>query len=280
MLDAAWTELRAVRRYLSPSHVVWRSFRHRDERGILEPYWHVRHRQIFHDGVCIALLLVAVRRSLNDKRQRGSAPSGSPERGIRPPRTQRMSRARKAMRIATAIAGESSAIATVLGISPDRPGAPSGKRMPPVARRLRIRCWPCQTSTRSWQAAYNLACVYAAIALDRNRQLEECRRKPDDAKAVAEARRIEAELPGLVTKVVTSLEFAICNPECEMDRPWDWIAHDPDFGWLRSPGNQLTISFRDFLNAQKLRDYPGPLGSEIHSAYLRAGPAQTTRIGS
>ncbi len=72
----------------------------------------------------------------------------------------------------------------------------------------------------SWPAAYNLACVYAAIYADRNHQ-------PD-------AGQIENELQCLVEKVVTSLEFAINNPECEMERPSEWIASDPDFGCLRS----------------------------------------------
>lgn len=47
------------------ANVIWRSFWHRDERGILIPYWRLPHRQAFHDGVCAALLLVAVRRALN-----------------------------------------------------------------------------------------------------------------------------------------------------------------------------------------------------------------------
>jgi hypothetical protein len=256
LLAAAWTELQAIRRYLSLPHVIWHSFWHRDERGILKPYWQLGHRQAFHDGVCIALLLVAVRWALSHQGKSGSAQTGWPEGAIQPRPAHRLLRARTAMRIARTIAGDSSAIAAVLGISPGRSGGASRKGMCPVAKRLRTRRWPQQYRTRSWQAAYNLACVYAAIAQDRYRQLEACRRKPDDAKAVREAKRIEDDLPGLVAKVVTSLEFVVSNPECEMDRSWEWIAHDPDFGCLRSPDNQFSAEFRDFLDAQKLRDYP------------------------
>ena len=58
----------------------------------------------------------------------------------------------------------------------------------------------------------------------------------------------------LVENVVTSLEFAITNPECEMERPSEWIAHDPDFDCLRS-GDQFS-EFTRFLTAQTQRDYP------------------------
>ena len=89
-----------------------------------------------------------------------------------------------------------------------------------MVERLRTRHWPMQYSTPSWPAAYNLACLYAAIYAARSHQ-------PD-------AGQIENELQGIVEKVVTSLEFAINNPECEMERPSEWIASDPDFGCLRS----------------------------------------------
>ena len=39
-------------------------------------------------------------------------------------------------------------------------------------------------------------------------------------------------LDSLAAKVVRSLEFAICNPESEMERPSEWIGNDPDFTWL------------------------------------------------
>jgi hypothetical protein len=264
LLDAAWTELQAIWRYLSLRHVVWQSLWHRDERGVLKPYWQLRHRQAFRDGVCVALLLVAVRRALSDKREIGPVPAERPEGGVRLRPAYRLPRAR-IMRVATAIAGDSAAIAAAAGISPGRPGKPPGTGMRPMARRLRTRRRPWQYSTRSWQAAYNLACVYAAIARDRSHQLEDCRRKPGGAKAGADANRIEDELLGLVTKVVTSLEFAVSNPECEMDRPWEWISHDPDFGCLRSADDQFSAEFRDFLAGQKLRDYPIPLRTDVPS---------------
>ena len=43
----------------------------------------------------------------------------------------------------------------------------------------------------------------------------------------------------LSSAAITSLEFAVNNPECEMERPWEWIAHDPDFGCLRSTDDEL-----------------------------------------
>lgn len=36
-----------------------------------------------------------------------------------------------------------------------------------------------------------------------------------------------------------------------MQRPWDWISHDPDFYPLRS-----SKEFNDFLAAQERKDYP------------------------
>jgi hypothetical protein len=43
-------------------HVIWQSFSHRGERGILKPYWQLQQGHEFHDGVCVTLLLAAVRR--------------------------------------------------------------------------------------------------------------------------------------------------------------------------------------------------------------------------
>jgi hypothetical protein len=57
----------------------------------------------------------------------------------------------------------------------------------------------------------------------------------------------------LFKKVVGSLEFAICNPECEMERPSEWIGNDPDSGQL--PGG-LNDCFMAFLDDQWKRDYP------------------------
>ena len=105
MLDAARDELHAIRRYLTPRHVSWRSFWHRDERGILRPYWRLRHRQAFHDGVCAALLVVAVRRALIDQEQDGSALARRPEEDTGPGPARRPPRARTIIRIAAAVTG-------------------------------------------------------------------------------------------------------------------------------------------------------------------------------
>jgi len=51
----------------------------------------------------------------------------------------------------------------------------------------------------------------------------------------------------LIPKVVTSLEFAINNPESEMEHPCEWIATNPDFGCLRSPQDESWWSSRNSL---------------------------------
>lgn len=181
----------------------------RNERGVTRPYRRPRHRQAFHDGVCVALLLVAVRKALMPGAKAGGE--------LRYPRT--------IARIVTAISGDSKDFANVLRDFPARIGKPR-----PITARLGTRRWPWHCSTPSWPAAYNLACAYAALAA-----------------------RSENEPERLVTKVVASLEFAVCNPECEMERPSEWIGNDPDFGRLCRTNNE---TFQAFLDDQQKRDYP------------------------
>jgi hypothetical protein len=91
-----------------------------------------------------------------------------------------------------------------------------------------------------------LACAYAAIAHDRQREPE----------AAANTRNITADPDKLVRLAVTSLEFAVSVPECELEHPCEWIAVDPDFGSLRFSHDKVSKAFRDFLTAQEQRDYP------------------------
>jgi len=276
LLGAAQKELREIGRYLTLRDVIWQSFWHRDERGVLKPYWLLRHRQSFHDGVCLAQLLVAVRQQpLNDQQPLNEKQADPLPHGLarlrpavrkarhdhrkRPVRQlvavrqimkdDPLPRPQKVLRIATAIADDSSCIANLLGIRRYKLGRPWRRGRPPrMVKRLRTRRWPRRYSTPSWPAAYNLACVYAAICA--HHQLEARMRKTGDDRAQDDAEQIKR----LVGKVVTSLEFAITNPECEMERPSEWIDHDPDFDCLRS-GDQFS-DFTRFLNAQRQRDYP------------------------
>jgi hypothetical protein len=206
LLAAARRELEAIQRYLTWRHIIWGLFWPRNERGVIRPYRHPRHRQAFHDGVCVALLLVAVRQALDS----GAAAGKLRHAGL-------------ISRIAAAISGDSADFASVLRRFPARA---AGQR--PAGPRLRTRRWPWQRSTPSWPAAYNLACAYAALAAD-------------------------AAPVHLVTKAVRSLEFAVCNPECEMERPSEWIGNDPDFGALCRGKHE---PFTGFLDEQRRRDYP------------------------
>ena len=214
MLLAARYEQRAVRRQLTLGRVIWGMFLHRDERGIRKMYWPLRERQSFHDGARVAELLVAIRQ-------------------CQPGRAGRIGyNTRRAMHVAAAITGDSAAIEACLkGSSAQYVTELLEQERPPFAIAQRTRWLPWQRRTPSWQAAYNTACLYAAL-----KQSYSC---TDAADAT------------LAQRAVSSLIRAVNDPDCEMERPWDWISTDPDFSCLR----QSRI-FRDFLDNQKVKDYP------------------------
>jgi hypothetical protein len=213
LLVAAEEELREIRRQLTLRRVIWGTFRYRDERVIRLTHWGLRKRQAFHDGLCVAELLVAIRRSLN-----GAEPTGA---------GKKLHRLNLALRMAADIAGDNVSIEqhltslTTLG-TPEPRSTPesSGRKFIPAEKRNRTRWLPWQCRTPSWEAAYNTACAYAALNLDH--------------------------------QVVASLQRAINNPDCEMQRPWDWISHDPDLSCLKKSSKK----FKDFLDALERKDYP------------------------
>jgi hypothetical protein len=59
--------------------------------------------------------------------------------------------------------------------------------------------------------------------------------------------------PETVARVVAALERAINNPDCEMERAYDWISRDPDFHAVEN-----VPLFGDFRATQYRRDYPKP----------------------
>ena len=214
MLLAARCEQRAVRRQLTLGRVIWGMFLHRDERAIRTMHLPLRERQSFHDGARVAELLVAIRQ-------------------CQPGRAGRIGYStRRAMHVAAAITGDSAAIEACLkGSSAHCVRELLEQERPPFAIAQRTRWLPWQRRTPSWQAAYNTACLYAA--------LKQSYSYTDAADAA------------LAQRVVSSLIRAVNNPDCEMERPWDWISTDPDFSCLRR-----SRIFRDFLDNQKVQDYP------------------------
>jgi hypothetical protein len=91
-----------------------------------------------------------------------------------------------------AIAGDPAPSRSVLGGRREQGPPPPGPG--PAAATDGIRWLPLQRRTASWQAAYNTACLYAALARENQ--------APDDL-------------------VVISLERAVSNRGSEMDRPYD-----------------------------------------------------------
>jgi hypothetical protein len=136
------------------------------------------------------------------------------------------SRYRLALRITAAIAGDSAPIEAVL-----RDGAaarpPALKPAAPAREHVRVLPWLRQTA--SWQAAYNTACLYSVLAQH-----------------------------GLATedRIVVSLQRAIDSRDSEMERPYDWIAYDPDFLPLKASARDEYPAFKRFLRDTKRRDYP------------------------
>ncbi len=219
LLTAAQDELCAVRRQLTLWRVIGAAFVHRDERAIWKHYWRRAERERFHDGARVAELLVAVRQSLNGKKGAGPVgrgPSAAARRVI-----NEYNRLR-GMWIAAVITGDRATIRAVLKSDGNyRPG----KHTEPRPRAQGTRWVPWQHSTPSWQAAYNTACLYAALT-----------------GKYGEKRMGE--------RVVTSLIRCVNDPHCEMGRPSDWIKKDPDFSSVRS-----SEPFKTFFDDLWERDH-------------------------
>jgi hypothetical protein len=215
LLTAAQGELRAVRRQLTFWRIVWATLRHRDERAVWKPYWGLRERQGFHDGALVAWLLATVRLRLSKKEYTLTRKDWRA--------------AKKALRITAAITGDKAAIKALLARKPWESLWPPE---PPVEKTGKTRWLPWQRRTRSWQAAYNTACLYAAMA-------QSCKGGTADHAEMAR-------------RAVVSLRRVIYDRDCQMERPWDWISHDPDFFCLQ----KRSLRFKEFLCAQEHKDYP------------------------
>jgi hypothetical protein len=271
LLKAAQQELRGVRRQLTIGRVLWAAFLHRHERAIWRTYYPgVRARQSFHDGVCVAELLVAARRRATGQRlETEPGPNREQAAGEKRFRPLGPRHLRLAIRVASAIAGPDQLIEAIpehprhqnprdpwpSAHPPDRP-APSDPR-----DRLRwwpYCWWPLSRRTLSWQAAYNTACLYAALAAQRLATTESLPR---------------AERRAWDERVVISLERVVNNQYAEMERPYDTVWQDPDFSALRSAPGQFPV-FKKFLDDQRRMDYP-----EADVAQARLGLADLTHRG-
>jgi hypothetical protein len=253
LLDVAARDLREVRAQLTAWRVVRDALFRRDERPVWLPHWRQQHRQPFQDGVCVAELFIAVRRKLVEREiayralwagqadQPGQEPAferlhGPVASSGRKPKLQK--EFRRAIKIASFIAGDSEYLTTVLtrvltqpfGEWPAPPAAITPAACPAPDR---IRRLPCQRRTASWQAAYNAACLYAALAM------------------------VAPEPVALVLEewVIAGLRRAVDNPLSELERPSDWISHDPDFRPL-SRDSTIFEKFAQFVHDQEREDYP------------------------
>jgi hypothetical protein len=237
LLTASMRELRACGRQLALPSVIWATFRHRDERAVRKPYWRLRERQRFHDGVRVAELLVAFRQRLNEH-ECGHAGEDSRQAGkVRPSR-------RRTMRIISAFSDNITAIEMLLTENaeethlrwpPWRYHAMQGlaKKWHPHANAGRTRWLPWQRRTPSWGAAYNAACLYAALA------------------GSGWYWQNEKNLKDPMVSAVNSLKRVVNDRHCEMERPSDWISTDPDLKFLYS-----SPEFREFVRDQRQKDYP------------------------
>jgi hypothetical protein len=120
--------------------------------------------------------------------------------------------------------------------------------------RDKVRHLPGQRHTASWQAAYNTACLYAALA-----GAAAARAGAEAAESrAAEAAEAESQAKVLEGWVIESLRRAIDNPQTELDHPSTWIRHDPDFSLLRRQAGRgkLFEAFGLFVHDQEAQDYP------------------------
>jgi hypothetical protein len=231
LLQAAADELRECQRQLTLWRLIWATFRHRDERAIRKPFWGLGERQRFQDGCQVAALLVAVRQRLNElERAAAGEPSGpAGQAGFRP---------RRALLITKAITGSNAAIQALL--EPTFPVASKGStEWHPGPDAGKTRWLPWQHHTPSWQAAYNAACLYAALVGSGH--------QPEEATSMA----------------LRCLERVVNDRHCEMERPSDWICSDPDLLCLAR-----SAEFRAFRADQLGKDYPKAYPAPGHHPYM------------
>jgi hypothetical protein len=254
LLKAAQLELRGVRRQLTVPAVLWAALVHRHERAIWRIYYSgLRVRQSFHDGVCVAELLVAARRRITERRleqeQKAEKPSEEwqkerkQEKRFRPLTPRHL---KPAIFVASAIAGNDDLLADIPEKSHGRksrdpwPPAHSLDRPAPQYDRDRLRWRPRLRCTISWQAAYNTACLYAVLASERLAT----------EKILSPAERLAWE-----ERVVVSLERVVNNQYAEMERPFDLVSQDPDFSALTAAPEEFP-AFKKFLDDLRRMDYP------------------------
>jgi hypothetical protein len=291
-LTAAAEVLRGVRTQLTLTRVVWDTFRYRNERAVWLQYWTwlpgwgLRRRWAFHDGVRVAELLVAIRIKLieNDVK----AKDGKPEDGDREltgalqaaaalvDANLRHGRYESAIRIASAVADEESPTAEKIRREQKRIRQRQSERIRQVlaspstgkagtwtlmtsgaeARWHRLGgLWHLRRAKASWQAAYNAACLYAALPGEEADQ----------------------------DVVVACLRGAVDNPRSEMERGYDWISRDPDLSFLKDresspesdPASTEGTPFQKFLETQKRLDYPAAFPAERPGARRRVRPGRS-----
>jgi hypothetical protein len=263
LLDVAARDLREVRDQLKAWRVLRDGLFRRDERPVWLPHWRQQHRQPFQDGVSVAELLIAVRRKLVEREiayralwpaEPGPARPGPADPGplggrprvtaAGPEREPEIPRELKqAVKVASLFAGDPEYLEKLLAVVLTDPsgladplcGLPAPAAFTPADcdAKNRIRRLPGQRRTASWQAAYNAAALFAALAVV----------APEPVAVVLE------------DWVIASLRRAIDNPLSELERPSDWIGHDPDLRPLRWD-TTIFEKFEQFLKDQDRQDYP------------------------
>ena len=252
LLKAAQLELRQLRRQLTIPGVLWAAFARRPERATWRAYllrpW---VRQSLHDGVCVAELLVAARRRATE---RGLPHERDVERRFRPLTRRHL---RLGIWVASAVAGTDALIAAIPESSRQRnspdpwpPPHPPG-RPAPSQPHDRLRWRPRSRCTVSWQAAYNTACLYAALTAQRLTS----QRLTSQRLATPETTLSKDERTAWEERVIVSLVRVVNNPNSEMERPYDTVSQDPDFSAIRSAPDQFP-EFKKFLDDQRRMDYP------------------------
>ncbi len=262
LLTAAMQVLREVRTQLTFRHVVWATLRHRNERAVWLPYWTwlpswgPRRRWAFLDAVRVAELLVATRIKYLVPRASADSVDGDLLTAIKTQFEKNRRHCKGAVRIVSAISDENEIIGQLLR-KPEKDGTGTPRPTevwPPPLLRWAVHWVHRERGKASWQAAYNAACVYAALARHKQalaRQLHEDNASPD---ARHEAEKAEKEADKAVDAAVHCLRSAIDNPRSEMERPYDWISRDPDLSRLLGLGDDRP--FATFLAEQRRLDYP------------------------